>query len=99
MHMDDLRHSFEEAFEAYSDELFRHASIRLSDRERAMELTQETFMKTWAYAQKGAARFSPAICSAASHTCTSERPWNAMISGHNETGASGAKLSSSASRR
>jgi RNA polymerase sigma-70 factor (ECF subfamily) len=53
--MDDLRHSFEEAFEAYSDELFRHASIRLSDRERAMELTQETFMKTWAYAQKGAA--------------------------------------------
>lgn len=52
--MDDLQHSFEEAFEAYSDELFRHASIRLSDRERAMELTQETFMKVWAYAQKGA---------------------------------------------
>jgi RNA polymerase sigma-70 factor (ECF subfamily) len=51
--MDDLQHSFEEAFEAYSDELFRHASIRLSDRERAMELTQETFMKVWVYAQKG----------------------------------------------
>lgn len=51
--MDDLQHSFEEAFEAYSDELFRHASIRLSDRERALELTQETFMKVWVYAQKG----------------------------------------------
>ena len=53
--MDDLQHTFEEAFEAYSDELFRHASIRLSDRERAMELTQETFMKVWVYAQKGTA--------------------------------------------
>ncbi len=53
--MDDLQHTFEEAFEAYSDELFRHASIRLSDRERAMELTQETFMKVWGYAQKGTA--------------------------------------------
>ncbi len=53
--MDDLQHSFEEAFEAYSDELFRHASIRLSDRERAMELTQETFMKVWVYAQRGTA--------------------------------------------
>lgn len=53
--MDDLQKSFEEAFEAYSDELFRHASIRLSDRERAMELTQETFMKVWVYAQKGTA--------------------------------------------
>jgi RNA polymerase sigma-70 factor (ECF subfamily) len=51
--MDDLQHNFEEAFEAYSDELFRHASIRLSDRERAMELTQECFMKVWQYAQKG----------------------------------------------
>jgi RNA polymerase sigma-70 factor (ECF subfamily) len=53
--MDDLQNSFEEAFEAYSDELFRHASIRLSDRERALELTQETFMKVWVYARKGTA--------------------------------------------
>lgn len=50
--MDDLQKSFEEAFEAYSDELFRHASMRLSDRERALELTQETFMKVWVYARK-----------------------------------------------
>ncbi len=51
--MDELQHTFEQAFEAYSDELFRHASIRLSDRERALELTQEAFMKAWSYAQKG----------------------------------------------
>lgn len=51
--MEDLQNSFERAFEAYSDELFRHASIRLSDRDRALELTQETFMKVWQYAQKG----------------------------------------------
>lgn len=51
--MADLKRSFEEAFEAYGDELFRHASIRLSDRDRALELTQECFMRAWQYAVKG----------------------------------------------
>lgn len=51
--MQELQKQFEEAFDAYSDELFRHASIRLSDRERALELVQECFMKVWQYAQKG----------------------------------------------
>jgi len=50
--MQEHQRQFEEAFEAYSDELFRHASLRLSDRERAMELTQECFMKVWVYAKK-----------------------------------------------
>ena len=45
--------TFSEAFEAYSDELFRHCMVRLSDRERALELTQECFMRTWEYIQKG----------------------------------------------
>lgn len=44
---------FTAAFEAYSDELFRHCSMRLSDRERALELTQEAFLRTWDYIQKG----------------------------------------------
>ncbi len=52
-YMDTLQKSFEEAYEAYSDELFRHASIRLSDRDRALELTQECFLKVWQYVQKG----------------------------------------------
>ncbi|HEV8666576.1 MAG TPA: RNA polymerase sigma factor [Candidatus Paceibacterota bacterium] len=44
---------FKDAFERYSDELFRHASMRLSDRDRAEELTQDAFMRTWDYVRKG----------------------------------------------
>lgn len=44
---------FREAFERHSDELFRHAALRLSDRDRAIELTQECFLRAWKYAQKG----------------------------------------------
>lgn len=44
---------FSDAFEAYSDELFRHCSLRLRDRERAVELTQECFLRAWDYIQKG----------------------------------------------
>jgi len=51
--MRDLQQDFERAFEAYNDELFRHAAMRLKDRDRAIELTQECFMKVWEYAQKG----------------------------------------------
>jgi RNA polymerase sigma-70 factor (ECF subfamily) len=43
--------TFTEAFEAYSDELFRHAYMRLSDRERALDLTQECFARVWEYTQ------------------------------------------------
>ena len=48
-----MRKDFGNAFEACNDELFRHASMRLKDRERAIELTQECFMKVWQFAQKG----------------------------------------------
>jgi RNA polymerase sigma-70 factor (ECF subfamily) len=44
---------FEQVFEAHADELFRHASMRLSDRERAVELVQDAFLRTWDYVQKG----------------------------------------------
>lgn len=47
------RQEFADGFERYSDELFRHASLRLRDRDRAVELTQECFLKAWDYAQKG----------------------------------------------
>ncbi|OHB18551.1 MAG: hypothetical protein A2854_00260 [Parcubacteria group bacterium RIFCSPHIGHO2_01_FULL_56_18] len=42
-----------EAFTAYSDPLFRHAFFRLSNRDRALELTQETFLKAWDYVYGG----------------------------------------------
>jgi RNA polymerase sigma-70 factor (ECF subfamily) len=51
--MGDHRKAFEEAYTNLSDELFRHASLRLSDRDRALELTQECFLKTWEYVEKG----------------------------------------------
>jgi len=51
--MADLRSRFSDAYERYSDELFRHCSLRLSDRERAVELTQECFLKTWEYIERG----------------------------------------------
>lgn len=41
------------AFEEYSDALFRHACFRISDRERAVDLTQETFVKVWDYVREG----------------------------------------------
>lgn len=41
------------AFKEYSDSLFRHALFRLSDRERAYDVTQDAFMKTWDFVRKG----------------------------------------------
>ncbi len=45
--------AFLEAFEAHADALFRHAYFRLSDRERAHDLTQDTFLKAWDYVAGG----------------------------------------------
>jgi RNA polymerase sigma-70 factor (ECF subfamily) len=41
------------AFDDYADALFRHASFRLSNPERAADLTQETFLRVWDYVQNG----------------------------------------------
>ncbi|MDB5224490.1 MAG: polymerase sigma-70 factor, subfamily [Candidatus Adlerbacteria bacterium] len=51
--MKDTHQDFAAAFEAHADELFRHAAMRLSDRERAVELTQEAFIKAWEYVNRG----------------------------------------------
>ncbi|MFM2424264.1 MAG: hypothetical protein RLZZ70_655 [Candidatus Parcubacteria bacterium] len=44
---------FLKAFEEYSDALFRHASLRISDRERAIDLVHDTFTKVWSYVRNG----------------------------------------------
>ena len=44
---------FLDAFNQHSDALFRHAFFRLSDRERALELTQDAFLKAWDYIRGG----------------------------------------------
>lgn len=37
------------AYDAYSEAIFRHCYFRIFDRERAKELMQETFTRTWEY--------------------------------------------------
>ena len=44
---------FETLFNQYSDAIFRHLQYRLGDRERAKELTQEVFMRTWQHLAAG----------------------------------------------
>ncbi len=51
---EDKKHSeFLKAYDAYSDAIFRHCYFRVSDRERAQELTQDTFMRAWDSISKG----------------------------------------------
>lgn len=44
---------FIKAYEKYSDAIFRYCYFRVYDRERAKDLVQETFMKTWDYIARG----------------------------------------------
>jgi len=44
---------FLKAFEEYSDALFRHASLRISDREKAIDAVHDTFTKVWVYVKNG----------------------------------------------
>lgn len=49
-----LKAEFTKAYDEYADAIFRHCYFRISDRERARDLMQETFVKTWGYIlQKG----------------------------------------------
>jgi len=50
---EDPTQAFTEAYDAYADAIFRHCYFRVFNRDRAKELMQETFMKTWEYLQKG----------------------------------------------
>jgi len=49
----DQETRFLKAFDEYADALFRHASYRLSDRERAIEVVHDTFTKVWGYIKNG----------------------------------------------
>ncbi len=45
--------AFLKAFESHADALFRHALYRVSDREKAYDLTQETYLKAWEFIAEG----------------------------------------------
>jgi RNA polymerase sigma-70 factor (ECF subfamily) len=44
---------FLKAFEEYNDALFRHALLRISNREKAIDLVHDTFTKVWSYIREG----------------------------------------------
>lgn len=44
---------FLKAFDEYAEALFRHATVRLSDRERAIELVHDAYTKAWGYIRNG----------------------------------------------
>lgn len=44
---------FLKAFEEYNDALFRHAYLRVSDREKAIDIVHDTFTKVWSYIREG----------------------------------------------
>lgn len=44
---------FLKAFDEYSDALFRHAFLRISDKERAIDVVHDTYTKVWSYVRSG----------------------------------------------
>jgi RNA polymerase sigma factor (sigma-70 family) len=50
--MNKLKKTFFESYKEHSDEIFRFALFKLSDREKAKDLVQEVFTKTWLYLSK-----------------------------------------------
>ncbi len=45
----ELMKEFREAYDAYSDALFRYSLFKLSDREKARDVVQDTFVRYWEY--------------------------------------------------
>lgn len=49
--MKERNRAFTQAFDSYADELFRHAFFHISDRERAVDLVQDTYLRGYTYAK------------------------------------------------
>ena len=54
---DDINENHEarflKAFEEYNEALFRHAFLRISNREKAIDVVHDTFTKVWSYLRNG----------------------------------------------
>lgn len=51
--MAPMKEAFEQAYDEYADALFRYALLKVSDRETAKDIVQDTFKKTWEYIVAG----------------------------------------------
>jgi RNA polymerase sigma factor (sigma-70 family) len=49
----DQEQAFLQAFDDHADNLFRHAYFRVSNRQTARDLVQDTYAKVWEYVAKG----------------------------------------------
>lgn len=49
----NLNTSFAQYYEQFSDAIFRYCLYQTSNREKALDLTQDTFIKTWEYLAEG----------------------------------------------
>lgn len=49
----DMQEAFLAAYDAHADGIFRFILMKVSDREKAHDLVQETFTKAWDYCAKG----------------------------------------------
>ena len=49
----DPQDQFLQLYDEKSDAIFRHLYFRISDREKALDMMQETFERTWKYIVKG----------------------------------------------
>lgn len=49
----DMNQTFEKIYGSESDAIFRYCLVRVSDREQAIDITQEAFLRLWQSLQKG----------------------------------------------
>lgn len=48
-HTENLKKDFHDAYELHADALFRFSYFKLSDREKAKDIVQDTFVRFWEY--------------------------------------------------
>lgn len=51
--MESNTHILTQAYNEYSDAIFRYCFFKLSDREKALDLVQETYTRVWQYIESG----------------------------------------------
>lgn len=49
----NMEKAFLEAYDEYADAIFRFCMVKVSDKERALDITQDTFTRVWEYSSKG----------------------------------------------